>query len=63
MDTNSTSQNNRFTGIMNLNDTSRIKRLKISIDWDNDPDYDENDTLLVGQELVFNINVHFSQHI
>ncbi|MBR4261809.1 MAG: hypothetical protein IKQ35_00410 [Bacilli bacterium] len=63
MATNTGSTDNHFTGIMNLNDASRVKRLKLSIDWENDPDYDENDTLLVGQELVFTINVHFSQHV
>ena len=63
MDTNSSSIDNHFTGVMNLNDTSRVKRLKLSIDWENDSDYDENDTLLVGQEITFMINVHFSQRI
>ena len=63
MDTNSSSVDNHFTGMMNLSDTNHIKRLKISINWENDSDYDENDTLLVGQEIKFLINVHFRQHV
>jgi len=63
MDTNQSASNNHFTGIMNLTDASRVKRIKISINWENDSDYDENDTLLVGQEIKFMIDVHFSQHI
>lgn len=63
MDTNQTSVNNHFTGFMNLTNSNHIKRLKLSIDWENDSDYDENDTLLVGQELSFMIDVHFSQHV
>jgi hypothetical protein len=63
MDTNQSSVNNHFTGTMNLTDASRVKRLKLSIDWENDPDYDENDTSIIGQDIKFVIDVHFEQRI
>ncbi len=63
MDTNQSSINNHFSGIMNLTDTNRVKRLKLSINWVNDSDYDENDTSIIGQDIKFILDVHFEQHV
>ena len=37
--------------------------LIISIVWDDDPDYDESDSTLIGTNMQFVINANFSQHI
>ena len=63
LDTNQVSNDNHFTGIMNLADTNRKKNLKLLLNWEDDSDYDLNDTKLVGQQIEFVINVHFEQHI
>ena len=63
MDTNQVTTDNHFSGIMNLSDTNRKKSLKLILNWIDNPDYDENDTTLVGNQLKFLIKVNFEQHV
>ena len=46
-----------------LSDTNRIVTLRLSLNWTDNEDYDENDTALIGEELSFNITAHFEQYI
>lgn len=63
LDTNETIVSNEYSGVINLNDTNRIKTLQISIVWDDTHEYDESDTSLIGKNLDFIIDANFKQYI
>lgn len=63
MDTNTEITSSSYSGISYLNDQDRVVNLRISLVWEDDPDYDESDTSLIGEELTFNINANFEQYI
>lgn len=61
--TNEELTTNSYSGIIMLNDTNRVKTLRINLVWDNQQEYDEVDTSLIGEELKFTINANFKQYI
>ena len=63
MDTDTEITSSSYSGISYLNDQDRVVNLRISLVWDDDSDYDESDTTLIGEELEFNINADFKQYI
>ncbi len=54
---------NTFSGIIPLSSQTRTKTIRITLNWTNDPDYDESDTSLIGENLAFTIDAHFEQYI
>lgn len=62
MNTNEVITSNTINGVIGLNDTNREITLRISIDWENDSQYDESDSTLIGEELQFLIAAHFTQY-
>lgn len=63
LDINETIVSNQYSGVINLNDSNRIKTLQISIVWDDIDEYDESDTSLIGKNLDFIIDANFKQYI
>ena len=63
MDTNTQITGSEYTGIIPLNSQNRAKTLRINLVWDNDSDYDESDTSLIGETLAFTIDADFKQYI
>lgn len=53
---------NHYSGLIGLNDTNRVVTLRMSIVWENDEEYDESDTSLVGSNVQFVINANFKQY-
>ena len=51
------------SGIMYLSDTNRTKHFKLILEWNNNDQYDESDTSLIGEKLRFNINANFKQYL
>ncbi len=52
-----------FNGVVGVNDAARIITLRITLVWDNLPQYDESDTTLNGGEIEFSIAANFKQYI
>ncbi len=63
LDTNVTETATSYDGIILLNDLSREARLRLNLVWNNETQYDESDTSLIGQELAFDITANFKQYI
>ena len=63
MDTNETITDTSFSGVIPLSANNRTKRIKIFINWDNQLQYDESDTSLIGEELSFVIAANFKQYL
>lgn len=61
--TNETVTTTTYSGVSYLTDNSRVKTLRIYLNWDNDPDYDESDSTLINGELSFTVNAHFLQYL
>lgn len=63
-DTNEVINSNTYSGIIYLSDQNKVKTLTISLNWENDPDYDESDTSLIDvSSLEFIISANFKQYI
>ena len=62
INTNEELTTNNYSGVSYLSDTNRVVTLRLSLNWTDDEDYDENDTALIGEELPFNITAHFEQY-
>lgn len=63
LDTNEEMLSNSTSGVMELDNPVKTKSLKLVLEWENDPDYDESDTSLIGEELMFNTRVNFKQYL
>ena len=63
MDTNQELDSNTYNGTILLSSQDREVRLRITLIWDDDPDYDETDTSLIGESLAFTINADFKQYL
>lgn len=63
LDTNEEMISNTKSGTIYLTDTIKEKQIKVVLEWIDDEDYDESDTSLIGEELSFDVNVNFIQHI
>lgn len=63
MDTNETITDTIFSGVIPLSANDRTKRIKIFINWNNQLQYDESDTSLIGEELSFVISANFRQYL
>ena len=63
LDTNQETTEVNISGIMHLDDTNKTKRYKISLEWNNDADYDESDTSLIGEELQCKLSLDFKQYL
>ena len=63
VDTNKELVSNEISGLIDLNDSNAIKRIKIVLDWQNISDYDESDTSLIDGNLRISIRANFKQYI
>lgn len=63
MDTGTQIISNSYSGVSLLNDASRVKTLKLYLNWVDDPQYDESDTSTIGKTLSFIIDANFRQRI
>ena len=63
LDTNQTVNSNTISGTILLNDTNRVKRIKIILVWDNISTYDEADTSLIDTDMPFTISANFKQYL
>ena len=61
--TNQELDSNTYSGTILLSDQSRVVNLRITLLWDDDPNYDETDTSLIGESLAFTINADFKQYL
>jgi len=52
-----------ISGVIPLDASNRIKRLKVYLVWSNELEYDESDSSLIGEDLEFNINANFKQYL
>ena len=52
-----------YNGLIRLSDVSKVDTLRINLVWDNQLQYDETDTSLIGEELEFVITANFVQSI
>ena len=46
-----------------LEDIAKIRHLKVNLEWQDDSNYDEADTSLIGKELPIKLEAKFSQYI
>ena len=53
----------RFYGVVGVDDAQRVITLRITLVWNNLPQYDESDTTLNGGEIEFTIAANFSQYL
>ena len=63
INTNQTVTSNTFSGVSLVSDNNRVKTLRIYLNWDDDPLYDESDSTLIDGELAFEVTAHFIQYI
>jgi len=63
MSNNQELDSNTYNGTILLSSQNRVTTLRISLIWDNDPDYDETDTSLIGGALAFTIDADFRQYL
>ena len=63
LDTNQELDSNTYSGTILLSSQSKVVRLRITLIWDDDPDYDESDTSLIGESLAFTIDADFKQYL
>ena len=61
--TNQVITSSSYSGVIYLSDVNRTITLQVSINWDDDPDYDESDTSLIGSNVGFVIDAHFEQYV
>lgn len=61
--TNEEIESNTYTGVIGLNETDRTVTIRISIVWEDNLEYDESDTSLIGTELAFVIDANFKQYV
>ena len=54
---------NHADGVITLDDTVKLKRIKIILEWENLEEYDVSDTSLIDGTLKFNIKVNFKQYL
>lgn len=62
VDTNQTMTTNTYSGVSLLSDSSRVKTLRIYLNWDNNSLYDESDSTLINGELNFTVTADFIQY-
>lgn len=62
-DTHEEITSNEKTGVILLTDPSRVKHLKIILDWSDELQYDEEDTSLINKELEFSLHANFKQYL
>ena len=62
MATNQVINSNTYSGLIPLSSTNKTKTLRITLVWENDPDYDESDTSLIDGDLTFTIDADFMQY-
>ena len=60
---NQTITSNTYSGVSLLSDSNRVKTLRIYLNWDDDPSYDESDSTLINGELNFPISANFVQYL
>lgn len=58
-----TTTGTHFTGVIGVNDNSRVVTLTITLVWDNQAQYDESDTTLNGGTIAFSIAANFKQYL
>ena len=63
MDTNQVINANTYSGIIPLSSSNKTKTLRITLIWEDDSDYDESDTSLIGENLAFTIDADFIQYL
>ena len=54
---------NHLEGVILLNNPSREKNLKINLEWNDELEYDEADTSMIGHDFDFTIHANFKQYI
>ena len=59
-DTNQVVQGGAYSGTMLLTDNREIS-LQIAIDWQNDPSYDANDSVLIDDPISIGVDIEFRQ--
>ena len=59
-DTNQVVQGGTYTGTMLLTDDREIS-LQLAIAWQNDPSYDENDSVLIDEPISIGVDIEFRQ--
>ena len=52
-----------YNGLIRLSDANKVDSLRINLVWDNQSQYDDTDTSLIGEELEFLITANFVQSI
>jgi len=63
VDTNQELDTNSYSGTSLLSDNSRIKTLRVYLNWDNDEEYDESDSSLINGDFSFTISANFLQYL
>lgn len=51
-----------YKGIIKLADLAKERRLQINLTWEDDENYDEADTSLIGEDLPIKLEAKFSQY-
>ena len=63
LDTGSEMISNNTGGIITLDNITDMRKFKIILEWEDDPEYDLSDTSLIGKKLSFDIDVNFKQYL
>ena len=63
VDTGNTIVSSSYSGTILLSDVSRVKTLRVNLNWVNNPLYDESDTSTIGKTLSFIIDADFKQYL
>lgn len=63
LDNNLTTNTNSYNGLIRLSDTNKVHNIRINLVWNNQQQYDEDDTNLIDGELEFPITANFIQSI
>ena len=63
MDTNQEIVSNEYSGVTLVGDNNRVINLRIFLNWQNNSNYDESDTSLIGGDLEFVIGANFEQYL
>lgn len=63
LDNNVTVNASSYSGLIRLSDSNKVDNIRINLVWDDNPEYDESDTELIGSEFEFPITANFIQSI
>lgn len=63
LDTNEELVGNNKHGVISVDSTNKVKKIKVVLEWEDLEEYDESDSTLIGKSLTFNMQANFKQYL